>query len=114
MRQWKTLAVVGVVAVIALSIVAVAYAQTGTRYGVQRRGVCGALMANPRAIEAMQGLRVEHRKEMRVWRDKYGGDPNSTEAQDALRQLRQEHWNDVRALLKKFGVNVPDGAGPPG
>ena len=112
MRHWKTLAVAAVVAAIALSIVAVAYAQTGNRPGVQRRAGCGALMSNPKALKAMQELRVEHQKEMQAWRDRYGAEPNSAEAQDALRQLRQEHWNDMRALLKKLGVNVPDGAGP--
>ncbi len=111
MRHWKTLAVAAVVAVIALSIVAVAYAQTGKRDGAQRRGACGALMSNPKALQAMRELRVEHQKEMQAWRDKYGADPSTAEAQNALRQLRQEHWNDMRALLKESGVDAPDGLG---
>ena len=49
---------------------------------------------------------------MQNWSDKYGSDPSSAEAQAALQTLRQEHWNDMRDLFKKYGVTAPQGAGP--
>ena len=64
-------------------------------------------MSNPKALRAMQELRVEHQKDMQAWSAQYGADPSSAEAQAALQKLREEHWNDMRALFKKFGVKVP-------
>jgi hypothetical protein len=55
---------------------------------------------------------VEHRQEMQAWYDKFGSDPNTGDAQTALKTLRQEHWSDMKALFKEFGVAVPKGAGP--
>jgi hypothetical protein len=113
-RHWKTALLVGIVAAVALSVVAVAYGATA-KQKVQRGargGSCGALMSNPRALKEMQALRVEHQGDMQAWSEQYGADPSSAEAQAALQTLRQEHWNDMRDLFKKYGIAVLQGAGP--
>ena len=108
-RHWKTIAVVAAVAVIGLSVVAVAYG--ATRSTTTRRAAgnaaCGTLMGNPKAVRAMQALRTEHQADMQAWYEQYGSDPQSAEAQAALQQLRDEHWNDMRDLFKKFGIKAP-------
>jgi hypothetical protein len=113
-RHWKTILLVGVVAAIALSAVAVASGATTKQAAKRgaRGGACGVLMSNPQALKDMQALRAEHQQEMQGWSDKYGSDPASAEAQAALQALRQEHWNDMRDLFEKYGVTVPQGAGP--
>ncbi len=107
---------VATIVAIALSVVAVAYG--ATRSTTTRRaagsGACGALMSNPKALEAMQDLRAEHQGDMQAWSDRYGADPSSAEAQAALRNLREEHWNDMREVFEKYGVDAPVGAGPAG
>jgi hypothetical protein len=113
-RHWKTMLLVGVVAAIALSVVAVAYGATTKQNGrrASRGAACGAIMNNPQALKDMQALRAEHQRDMQAWSDQYGADPSSAEAQAALQTLRQEHWNDMRDLFKKYGVALPQGAGP--
>jgi len=116
-RQWKTIAVLTAVAVVALTVVAVAYGATRAGGATQRAkgsGACGALMSNPQALKAMQALRAEHQKDMQAWAAQYGGDPTGAEAQAALQKLREEHWNDMRLLFKQFGVKAPTTVGPGG
>jgi hypothetical protein len=100
------------VAVVGLSVVAVASGAAKVKNPFRGRAACGQLMSNPKAVAAMQALRDEHRQEMQAWYDKFGSDPNTGDAQTALKTLRQEHWNDMKALFKEFGVAVPKGAGP--
>jgi hypothetical protein len=113
-RHWRTIGIVTAVVVIALSVVAVAYGATRTTRRAAGNAACGALMSNPKAVKAMQGLRAEHRQEMQAWIDQYGADPSSAEAQAALKALREEHWNDMRDLFKKLGIEAPAGVGPGG
>jgi hypothetical protein len=114
--HWKTIAVVAAVAVIALSVVAVAYGATRTSSPgpAAGSGACGALMRDAKGLEAMQALSTEHRAEMQAWYDQYGPDSSSAEAKAALRQLREEHWNDMQDLFKKLGIEAPAGQGPGG
>ena len=111
-KNWKMIAIVAVVAVLGLSVVAVASGAATVKNPFRGRAACGQLMSNPKAVAAMQALRDEHRKDMQAWYDQYGADPNSAAAQTALTTLRQEHWNDMKALFKEFGITVPKGAGP--
>jgi len=111
-KNWKAIVMVAVVAVVGLSVVAVASGAAKVQNPFRGQGGCGQLMSNPKAVAAMQALRDEHRQEMQAWYDKYSADPNSAEAQAALVTLRQEHWNDMKALFKQFGIEVPQGAGP--
>jgi hypothetical protein len=104
------------VVVVGLTVVAVAYGATragSATQGVKGSGACGALMGNPKALKAMEALRVEHQRDMRAWSAQYGSDPSSAEAQGALQKLRDEHWNDMRRLFKQFGIKVP-AVGPGG
>ncbi len=111
-RHWRTIAIAALVAVVALSVVAVAYGTTRSSRRAAGNGACGTLMSNPKALKAMQGLRAEHQKEMKAWYDQYGSDPSSAEAQAALQKLREEHWNDMRELFKRLGIDVPSGCRP--
>jgi hypothetical protein len=111
-KNWKMFVVVAAVAVIGLSVVAVASGAAKVKNPFRGRAACGQLMDNPKAVAAMQALRDEHRQEMQAWSDKYGTDPTGAEAQAALTKLRQAHWNDMKSLFKQFGVTVPKGAGP--
>jgi hypothetical protein len=116
-RNWKTVAVVAAVAAIALTVVAVAYGATGAGKGSGRatsRGACGALMSNPKALNAMQALRAKHQAEMQAWNTRYGSDPMSAEAQAALQKLREEQWNDMRKLFGQYGSKAPVTGGPGG
>ena len=116
-RRWKTIAVLTAVALVALTVVAVAYGATRAGGATQRgtrSGACGALMSNPRALKAMQELRLEHQRDMLAWNAQYGSDPTSAEAQAAVQKLREEHWNDMRTLFKQFGITAPATVGPGG
>ena len=111
-KHWKMIVIAAAVAVLGLSVVAVASGAAKVKNPFRGRAACGQLMSNPKAVAAMQALRDEHRQEMQAWFKQYGADPTSAEAQAALRTLRQEHWNDMKALFKEFGIKVPKGAGP--
>jgi hypothetical protein len=101
--------VVATIVAIMLSVVAVAYGATRTTTTRRAAGnaACGALMSNPKALEAMRELRAEHQKEMQAWYQQYGSDRSSAEARAALQKLRAEHWNDMQELFKKFGIKAP-------
>ena len=103
--------VLTIVAVLGLSVVAVAWGAGTGRSGARRAAACRTLMSNPQAAGEMRALRVEHLKDMRAWQGKYGSDPSSAEAQATLQTLRQSHWTDMRALFKKYGIKVRAGAG---
>ncbi len=111
-RHWKTILIAMAVAVLGLSVVAVAYGATQTTKASKGRAACGKLMSDPKAVQAMQGLRTEHQAEMQAWSVEYRDNPTSADAQNALTKLRQEHWNDMRKLFKDFGIEVPAGTGP--
>jgi hypothetical protein len=111
-KHWKMIVIAAAVAVVGLSVVAVASGAAKVKNPFRGRAACGQLMSNPKAVAAMQALRSEHRQEMQAWYDKYGADPTATDAQAALKTLRQEHWSDMKALFEKSGVEVPEGAGP--
>lgn len=107
-RHWKRLGMVVAIAAVALSIVAVAYGATQSqrRTGAAGAAACSSLMGNPEAVEAMQGLRAEHLKDVQAWREQYESTSRSAEARAALRNLREEHWSEMQELLKKFGVTA--------
>ena len=110
-KNWKMIVILAVVAVLGLSVVAVASGAAKVKNPFRGRAACGKLMSDPKAVAAMQTLRDEHRQEMQAWYDKFSGDPASAEAKAALKTLRLEHWNDMKALFKQFGIKAPTGAG---
>jgi len=111
-KNWKMVLIVAVVAVVGLSVVAVASGAAKVKNPFRGRAACGKLMSNPKAVAAMQVLRDGHRKDMQAWSAQYGSNPSSDAAQAALKTLRQTHWNDMKTLFKEFGIQVPQGAGP--
>jgi len=111
-KHWKMIVIAAAVAILGLSVVAVASGAAKVKNPFRGRAACGQLMSNPKAVKAMQALRVEHRAEMQKWYDAYGDAPAGAEAQAALKALRTEHWNDMKALFKQFGITVPTGTGP--
>jgi hypothetical protein len=111
-KHWKMIVIAAAVAVVGLSVVAVASGAAKVKNPFRGRAACSQLIGNPKAVAAMQALRVEHRQEMQAWYEKYGADPTATDAQAALKTLRQEHWDDMKALFKQFGVELPEGSGP--
>jgi hypothetical protein len=74
-------------------------------------GVCRSLMSDPAAVKEMRARRAEHVKDMQAWWQRYGSDPTSSAAREALKKLRQEHWHDMQQLFKKYGIARP-GADP--
>jgi hypothetical protein len=111
-KNWQMIVIVAVVAVVGLSTVAVASGAAKVKNPFRGRAACGQLMSNPKAVAAMQALRDKHRQEMQAWYDTSGADRSGAEAQAALKTLRQEQWNDMKALFKQFGVEVPKGVEP--
>jgi hypothetical protein len=67
------------------------------------------MMSDPSAMKAMQPLHAEHVKDMQAWQAQYGTDPQSTEAQAALKTMRKEHVREMRAAFKALGIKVPAG-----
>jgi len=111
-KHWKMIAIVASVAVAGLSVVAVASGATTVKNTFSGRGACTALTSNPEALKAMDALRTENLTEMRAWYAKYSADPTSAEAQAAHQKIREAHWSEMRALLEKYNVAIPAGAGP--
>ena len=55
----------------------------------------------------MRALRAEHQKDMQRLVRTVRRRPKLRRAQAALQTLRQSHWNDMKALFKKYGIKVP-------
>lgn len=106
---------------VALGIVAAVAAVGVTRAGAMtthHRGAtaatggsagCQRLMQDPKAMQVMHTLHADHQKDIQAWRDKYGANPSSPEAQQALTQLWREHNQEMRAAFEKAGIKVPAG-----
>ena len=107
---------IGVAAVaVALSAATVAFAATqqSTASSPPARAATSAL-SSPRGtmrggavtVKDMGALHSEHLADMKAWFDKYGADPSSVAARTAMAHLRAEHWNAMRELMKKYGINA--------
>jgi hypothetical protein len=72
-------------------------------------GGCQRLMKDPKAMQVMHDLHPEHLKDIQAWRDRYGSDPSSTEAKQALTRLWREHRAETKAALREAGVKAPAG-----
>lgn len=96
----------------ALSVVGVASGATVAPSNQTPSGACAALNDTPQAVAERDALRSGFEKARDAWRVKYGTDLGSDEAQAALQVIRDGYWDDMRSLLDKYGVDVPEGAGP--
>lgn len=119
-KNGRILAIVAAVSVGALALAGVALAATSAPNADATQvpaataacGACASLADNPEALKKWQALRIEKQEAWRAWFEKYGSDWRSDEAQSALQQLREKHWNDMRSLLETYNIDVPEGAGP--
>lgn len=118
MKPWKVALLVGaLVGVGLLAAVAIASGADKSISGAQERGTgqCdgdGALRegrANGQAGGMLRGAGAS--SEMQTWRDRYGDDPNSSEARSALQAIRDEHRADAQALMGGNGGCTGDGDG---
>jgi len=73
--NWKMIVIVAVVAVVGLSVVAIAPGAAKVKNPFRGQAACGQLMSNPKAVKAMQALRDEHRGEMQAWYGKHATRP---------------------------------------
>ncbi|HET6495274.1 MAG TPA: hypothetical protein VFH61_07930 [Thermoleophilia bacterium] len=113
MKQWTLPLVLGAVGLVALAAgfgasraTATAVPRTSSSAQDGSAG-CERLMSDPVAVKAMQPLHAEHVKDMQAWQAQYGTDPQSAEAQAALKTMRQEHVREMRAAFKELGIKVP-------
>jgi hypothetical protein len=114
MKRWTLPLVLGTIGLVALAAgfgvsrataaTSMHRTSTGTHSG---SAGCDRLMSDPSAMKAMQPLHAEHVKDMQAWQAQYGTDPQSTEAQAALKTMRNEHVREMRAAFKKLGIKVP-------
>ena len=111
-RHWRLITILAAVAVAGLAVVALASAATTAPGSAGARGACAALSDNPEAVAAMAALRADMQEARQAWCEEYGDDRWSDEARAALQQLRATHWDQMRALLEKYDIEVPEGAGP--
>jgi hypothetical protein len=114
MKRWTLPLVLGTVGLVALAAgfgVSRAMAATlmhRTSPDTQSGGVgLDRMMSDPSAMKAMQPLHAEHLKDMQAWQAQYGTDPQSVEAQAALKTMRKEHVREMQAAFKKLGIKVP-------
>lgn len=116
MKRWTLPLVLGAVGLVALAVGFGASRATATAVPRASSSAhngdagCERLMSNPAAMKAMQPLHAEHVKDMQAWQARYGTDPQSDEAQAALKTMRKEHVREMRAAFKKLGIKVPAGA----
>jgi hypothetical protein len=68
----------------------------GTGFGAQWLG------NHPDAFDAWITLRTDHMTELRAWYDLYKGDLTSSLAQQALKALWQDHWDDMKAFYQQY------------
>ena len=56
-------------------------------------------------------LRDKQQDAMGEWWDKYGDDPTADKSHEAIQTLRENAGSDMRTLLKKYDIDLPDGLG---
>jgi hypothetical protein len=87
--------------------------QQGVRGGIMRGG-SGMMLrgtVNGQVPGQMAQLMQEHAKDMAAWWQKYGSDPTSVAAQQALQQLRAEHQADMQKLWQQSPGTSRSGGG---
>ncbi len=67
------------------------------------------LMADDGFRNDVNALRDKYEAAMDAWWDKYGDDPRSDAAQEAMTQLRDDARADAEKLLEKYDVEIPHG-----
>ena len=76
--------------------------------GLDQLGALQELMQDPEFRDDLWALKDEAATAVRTWWDKYGDDPTSAKAREALGELRDEQRAKFEALLEKYGVSADD------
>ncbi len=71
-------------------------------------GALQTLMQDPDFRDDLWALKDEATTAVRTWWDKYGDDPTSAKAREALGELRDEQRAKFEALLEEYGVSADD------
>jgi hypothetical protein len=71
-------------------------------------GALQKLMQDPDFRDDLWALKDEATTAVKTWWDKYGDDPTSAKAREALGELRDEQRAKFEALLEKYGVSADD------
>jgi hypothetical protein len=71
-----------------------------------QRGALQELMQNPELRDDLLALKDQTENAARAWWDKYGDDPTSAKAREALAKLRDQQRAKFEALLEKYGVSA--------
>ncbi len=76
--------------------------------GLDQLGALQELMQDPEFRDDLWALKDGATTAVKTWWDKYGDDPTSAKAREALGELRDEQRAKFEALLEKYGVSADD------
>ena len=76
--------------------------------GLGQLGALQELMQDPEFRDDLWALKDGAATAVKTWWDKYGDDPTSAKARQALGELRDEQRAKFEALLEKYGVSADD------
>jgi hypothetical protein len=79
-----------------------------------QRGPGSALQSDPELRDKFQDLMTQRRADMQAWWKTYGSDTNSTEAQNALNEIRTKYRNQMQKLLDQLKQQNSDSSGSNG
>jgi hypothetical protein len=131
--KWKVLLIAAMVVGVVLAVVGAVAMARGARTsqetvmgpGMMRQSGAGTIGQGGRGGMMLRGsgdrqlsdqmakLMQEHVKDMAAWQQKYGSDPASAAAQQALQQLRAEHQADMQKLWQSSGAAPSGSTGAP-
>ena len=87
-------------------------AREQAREGVQQaREEIRTLMSDDAFRADLDTLRDKKQDAMSEWWDKYGDDPTAEKAREAMKALRENAGSDMKKLLEKYDIDLPDGLG---
>ncbi len=75
----------------------------------QAREKIRELMSNDAFRADLNSVRDTQQKAMDAWWDKYGDDPTSAKAREAMQTLREDAGSAMKKLAAKYGVELPEG-----
>jgi hypothetical protein len=88
---------------------AVGSSDSGDQAGL--RSQIGDLMADQAFRDDVRALRDTQQAAMDEWWDTYADEPTGSEAREAMRALREDARDDMKALLEEYDIALPGGLG---
>jgi hypothetical protein len=82
--------------------------ESGRAPDLDQLGALQELMQDPEFRDDLWALKDGAATAVKTWWDKYGDDPTSAKARQALGELRDEQRAKFEALLEKYGVSADD------